>query len=107
MTGDWSAGGGSGSLCKVRSGRVPSFSSHENLKWTSEDTAVATITAGGEATGLKAGTTKITATYTNADESVQIGTATLEVTEPTALSITVTPSSGNECASKTRKSASG
>ena len=54
--------------------------------WTSQTTAVATIAAGGLATGVKAGTSKIQA----ASGGVS-GSTTLTVTSPTLVSIAVTP----------------
>jgi uncharacterized protein YjdB len=70
--------------------------------WSSSDTNVATIgTTGngtpGQATAIGAGTTTITATFTNADKSVVVATATLSVTIGAAqeplLSINVVPAS--------------
>src|ERR1700735_2504680 len=68
------------------------FSDHstQNLTgtatWTSQTTAVATIAAGGLATGVKAGTSKIQA----ASGGVS-GSTTLTVTAPSLVSIAVTP----------------
>ena len=56
--------------------------------WTSSATTVATITSGGLATVLSAGTTTITASYAGLS-----GTATLTGTTATLVSISVTPPS--------------
>src|SRR6202046_5753429 len=68
------------------------FSDHstQNLTgtatWTSQTTAVATIAAGGLATGVKAGTSKIQAASGGGS-----GAPTLTVTAPSLVSIAVTP----------------
>lgn len=58
------------------------------VSWTSSSTSVATITAGGLATGQGQGTTTITAIATNADKTVATGTATFTVTAGTQEAIT-------------------
>ena len=58
--------------------------------WTAASTAVATINAAGLATGVAAGSTTMTASF-----SGSTGTATLTVTAPTVKSIAVSPSAPN------------
>jgi uncharacterized protein YjdB len=64
--------------------------SHQNLtstaRWTSSTPSVATIAAGGMATGVAAGSTVIQATSGSIS-----GSTSLTVTAPTLVSITVTP----------------
>ncbi len=56
------------------------------VTWTSSNTAVATITAGGRAKGLTQGSTTLTATL-----GAISGTGTLNVSNATIVSVTVTP----------------
>jgi hypothetical protein len=49
------------------------------VSWSSSSTTVATISAGGLATGVGQGTTTITAIFTNPDKTVATGTATFTV----------------------------
>jgi uncharacterized protein YjdB len=56
--------------------------------WTSSDPTVATVTAAGDATPVKAGPTTVTATYLG-----QAGTSVLTVSAATLSTITITPSS--------------
>ena len=60
------------------------------VTWTSGTTAMATITTGGLATGVAAGSTTISATLGSAT-----GTATLTVTNGTLVSIAVTPATAS------------
>lgn len=69
-----------------------------NIQWTSSIISVATIGAKtGLVTGVSAGTSAITALYTNSDSSVVSATATVTVTATAApeplLSLTIIPSS--------------
>jgi uncharacterized protein YjdB len=72
------------------------------VTWSSSSTQVATITAGGLATGLSQGTTTITAIAVNADGSIVTGTASFTVqggaSEPIT-ALTITPSSQSVSAS--------
>lgn len=77
------------------------------VAWSSSSTQIATISAGGLATGVGKGTTTITAILTNPNSSVVTGTATLTViggtSEPiTALSIS--PSSQSVAINQTGQS---
>jgi len=70
--------------------------------WSSSTAQVATITAGGLATGVSQGTTTITAIATNPDKTVVTGTATLTVTGGTSEPFTaITVSPGTESLSAT------
>jgi uncharacterized protein YjdB len=70
--------------------------------WSSSTAQVATITAGGLATGVSQGTTTITAIATNPDKTVVTGTATLTVTGGTSEPFTaITVSPGTEMLSAT------
>lgn len=58
------------------------------VAWSSSSTSIATISAGGLATGLTQGTTTITAIATNPDKTVVTGTATFTVVGGTTEQIT-------------------
>jgi len=59
----------------------------EGATWVSSDPTVATVTAGGIATPIKAGTVTVTATYLGVS-----GTAALTISSATLSSINITPS---------------
>lgn len=92
QTGQFIALGTSGS-----SGLSEEVTNSSQLSWTSSIPSVATITSGGLAQGVSAGSTTITATWTNTDGTVVTNTATLTVTLTPApeplLSLTIIPSS--------------
>ncbi len=68
-----------------------------SLTWKSATPAVATVTAGGLVQGASAGTTTITALYTNPDNTVVTATASISVSATPApepiISLTIIPSS--------------
>ncbi len=71
--------------------------SSKNITWQSSIPTIATISSGGLATGVSAGTTTITAQLTNPDGSLVTATSTVSVTQTAApeplLSLTIIPSS--------------
>jgi len=69
------------------------------VSWQSSDTAVATISAAGVASGLAAGTTKITAEY----GGVTSAAATLTVTNAVPTSLAITPATASIAKGTTRQ----
>jgi len=69
-----------------------------SVTWTSQSTGVVTITAGGLATGVTTGTSKIEAALGTVD-----GTTELTVTAPTLVSIAVTPANPSIAKSATEQ----
>ena len=66
-----------------------------NVKWASRNTGIATISSAGLATGVAAGTTNITATFSSVTNPVVILTI---VPAPALSSITVTPATPDNLA---------
>jgi len=92
QTGQLIALGTSGS-----SGLQSDVSSSSSLSWTSSIATVATVSASGLVTGVSAGSSTISAIWTNPDGSVVSATAAVTITATTApeplLSLTIIPSS--------------
>ncbi|HGZ7315244.1 TPA: Ig-like domain-containing protein [Vibrio parahaemolyticus] len=72
-------------------GQVMDVTEHRAIEWSSSDTSVATISDDGVVTAKGVGSTTITATGTNADESVVTDTAALTVTEAGVVRLEVLP----------------
>ena len=92
QTGQLIALGTSGS-----SGLQSDVSSSSSLSWTSSIATVASVSASGLVTGVSAGSSTISAIWTNPDGSVVSATAAVTITATTApeplLSLTIIPSS--------------
>ncbi|MGA2537673.1 MAG: Ig-like domain-containing protein [Terracidiphilus sp.] len=92
QTGQFIALGTSGST-----GLQEDVTSSASLQWSSSIPTIATVSASGLVTGVSAGSSAITAIWTNPDASVVSATATVTVTSNTApeplLSLTIVPSS--------------
>jgi uncharacterized protein YjdB len=92
QTGQFIALGTSGST-----GLQQDVTDSAQLKWSSSVPTIATISKSGLATGVSAGTTTITAEWTNPDASVVSATASVTVSTSSApeplLSLTIIPSS--------------
>jgi hypothetical protein len=92
QTGQFIALGTSGTT-----GLQEDVTSSSSLAWSSSITSVATISAAGVVTGVGAGSSNITALWTNPDASVVSATATVVVTATAApeplLSLTIIPTS--------------
>jgi hypothetical protein len=92
QTGQFIALGTSGT-----SGLETDVTSSPNITWSSSVPTIATVSATGLATGVSAGSTSISAIWTNADGSVVSASATVSVSLSAApeplLSLTIIPSS--------------
>ncbi len=92
QTGQFIALGTSGT-----SGLETDVTSSPNIAWSSSIPTIATVSATGLATGVSAGTTNISAIWTNADGSVVSSSASVSVSLSAApeplLSLTIIPSS--------------
>ena len=91
QTGQFIALGTSGTT-----GLQENVTSSSNLAWSSTIPSIATVSAAGVVTGVSAGSSTITALWTNPDTSVVTATATVTVTATAApeplLSLTIIPS---------------
>jgi len=92
QTGQFIALGTSGST-----GLQENVTSSTNIQWSSSIPTIATVSASGLVTGVSAGSSGITAIWTNPDASVVSATASVTVTSTQApeplLSLTIIPSS--------------